>query len=344
MTDTAPIYTSRQLAEVVRPLDRPQQFLVNLFFPGVRLFETRRVDFHVLNMAREVAKYVHPDSVAAPRAERGFKIDSFEPAYIKELTPLTPSTMLDIRPGERVGGEMSPLERRAERIAQILLDHESAIMRRVEAMASTILATGAITVASDEYPTATVTFGRAGGQTVALADGARWGEGAVSPSDNLRSWANLVATSSGAVVDTVVMGGAAFELLVKEQTFRERLDNRRQTTGEIDMFQAPRGTDAWGAYQGTVGNVDFFTYSQPYTEGGVAKNMMHDHGVIMGSRRQLQGVVAYGAILDDEALQAAQWWPKMYRQHNPSRVFIESAAAPLPVPSRVNATFYAQVR
>jgi hypothetical protein len=344
MTDTAPIYTSRQLAEVVRPLDRPQQFLVNLFFPGVRLFETRRVDFHVLNMAREVAKYVHPDSVAAPRAERGFKIDSFEPAYIKELTPLTPSSMLDIRPGERIGGEMSPLERRGERIAQILLDHESAIMRRVEAMASTILATGAITVASSEFPTATVNFGRAGGQTLALTSALRWGESGVSPWANIVTWSNTVATASGAVVDTAVMGGSAFELLMAEQSFRDRLDNRRQTTGAIDMFQSPRGTDAWGAYQGTVGNIDFFTYSQPYTEGGVAQNMMHEHGVILGSRRQLQGVVTYGAILDDEALQAAQWWPKMYRQHNPSRVFIESAAAPLPVPSRVNATLYAQVR
>lgn len=344
MPDTAPIYSSRQLAEVVRPLDRPQQFLVDLFFPGARVFDTRRVDFHVLNMAREVAKYVHPDSVAAPQAERGFKIDSFEPAYLKPLTPLKPSGMMDIRPGERIGGEMSPLERRADRISQILLDHEAQIMRRIEAMASTILATGAITVVSDEFPTATINFGRDAGQTLALTTTARWGESGVSPSANLRSWAATVATNSGAVVDTCVMGGAAFELLVAEDAFRDRLDNRRQSGGSLEMFQAPKGSDAWGSYQGTVGNVDYFTYSQPYTEGGVAKNMMHDHGVILGSRRQMQGVVTYGAILDDEALVPAQWWSKMYRVHNPSRVFIESASAPLPVPSRVNAAMYAQVR
>lgn len=344
MSDTAPIYTSRQLAEVVRPLDRPQQFLVQTFFPGVRLFDTRRVDFHVLNMAREVAKYVHPDSKAAPKAERGFKIDSFEPAYIKQLTPLTPSSMLDIRPGERIGGEMSPLERRAERIAQILLDHEAAIMRRVEVMASTILATGAITVSSDEFPSATINFGRAAGQTIALTSTARWGESGVSPSANLRSWAATVATNSGAVVDTCVMGGAAFELLVSEQSFRDRLDNRRQSQGSIDLFEVPKGVDAWGSYQGTVGNIDFWTYSQPYTENGSGANVMHEHGVILGSRRQMQGVVTYGAIMDMEALRAAQWWSKMYQEHNPSRTFIESASAPLPVPSRVNAALYAQVR
>lgn len=344
MSDTAPIYSSRQLVEVVRPLDRPQQFLVNLFFPGARLFDTRRVDFHVLNMAREVAKYVHPESVAVPQAERGFKIDSFEPAYLKPLTPLTPSSMLDIRPGERVGGEMSPLERRADRISQILLDQEAQVMRRVEAMASTILATGAITVQSDEFPTSTISFGREAGQTLALTTTARWGETGVSPSQNLRTWSQTVATNSGAVVDTCVMGGEAFELLVAEQSFRDRLDNRRQNDGDINLFQSPKGTDAWGSYQGTVGNIDYFTYSQPYTEGGVAKNMMHPHGVILGSRRQMQGVVAYGAILDDEALIPARWWPKMYRVHNPSRVFIESASAPLPVPSRVNAAMYVQVR
>lgn len=344
MPDTAPIYTSRQLAEVVRPLDRPQQFLVNLFFPAVRLFETRRVDFHVLNMAREVAKYVHPDSVAAPQAERGFVIDSFEPAYLKPLTPLKPSGALNIRPGERVGGDMSPLERRAERIAQTVLDHEAQVMRRVEQMAATILATGAITVESDEFPTATVSFGRNAGQTLALTLAARWGESGVSPIANLNTWSQTVATNSGAVVDTCVMGGSAWELLVRDQTFLDRLDNRRQNDGDLNLFTAPKGTDAWGAYQGSVGNVDYFTYSQPYTEAGVAKNMMHEHGVILGSRRQMQGVVTYGAIEDDEALIAAQFWSKMYRVHNPSRVFIESAAAPLPVPSRVNAAMYVQVR
>jgi len=344
MSDTAPLYTSRQLAELVRPLDRPQQFLVNLFFPNVRLFETRRVDFHVLNMAREVAKYVHPDSVASPQAERGFKIDSFEPAYLKPLTPLKPSNMLDIRPGERVGGEMSPLERRADRVAQTVLDHEAQVLRRIEQMASTILATGAITVVSDEYPTATVDFGRDASQTLALTTSARWGEDGVSPTANIRNWSQTVATNSGAVVDTCVMGGAAFELLVAEESFRDRLDNRRQNDGDINLFQSPKGTDAWGSYQGTVGNVDYFTYSQPYTEGGVAKNMMHEYGVILGGRHQLHGVVTYGAIEDDEALVAAQFWSKMYRVHNPSRVFIEAAAAPLPVPARVNASMYVQVR
>ena len=47
------LYTSRQLAEVVRPLDRPQQFLASVFFPTVRLFDTTRIDFHVLNVAQE---------------------------------------------------------------------------------------------------------------------------------------------------------------------------------------------------------------------------------------------------------------------------------------------------
>lgn len=344
MPDTAPIYSSRQLAELVRPLDRPQQFLVDVFFPTPRLFDTRRIDFHVLNMSREVAKFVHPDSVASPVEERGFKIDSFEPAYVKPLTPLKPSSMLDIQPGERHGGELSPVQRRANRVAQILLDHEASIMRRIEAMASEILATGAITVESDEFPRATVDFGRASGQTLVLAGGARWGESGVSPSANIKSWASTIALNSGAVASTCVMGGSAFELLMQDQVFADKLNNRRQSAGSIDMFEVPKGVDAWGSYQGTVGNIDFWTYSQPYTEGGVARNMMHEYGVILGAPRQMQGAVCYGAIMDMEALTPAQFWAKMYPVHNPSRTFIESASAPLPVPSRVNAAMYVQVR
>lgn len=338
------LYTSRQLAELVRPLDRPQQFLQSVFFPSARLFETRKIDFAVLNMAREVAQFVHPDSTARAVAERGSKIDSFEPAYIKQLTPITPQTALDLMPGETYGGDRSPQERVADRIAQIIVDHEAAIARREEVMCSTILATGAITVTGDEYPTATVSFGRAAGQTVALTSTARWGETGVSPQANIRTWVNLVSSSAGAAVDTAVLGDEAWELLLAESAFRERLDNRRQMSGEIEMLTVAKGEDAWGVYQGRVGNIDYWTYSQPYTEAGTAKNVMHPHGVILGSKRQLGGVMGYGAILDMDALIAAKFWSQNYDTKNPSRRWIESAAAPLPIPTRVNASFYAQVR
>jgi len=295
-------------------------------------------------VAQEIAKFVHPDSKAKPVAERGSRIDSFTPAYVKQLTALTPSTMLDILPGETYGGDRSPVERRAERIAQIVTDHEAAIMRRIEVMAATVLATGAITVTGEDYPTATVDFGRAAGQTVALTTTARWGESGVSPQANLRTWAGLVSASSGAAIDTVVMGDEAWELQLTEAEFRERLDNRSQTPTSVQMLLDAKGVDAWGNYQGRLGNIDYWTYSQPYTADGSAANVMHPHGVIMGSARQLQGVLAYGAIMDMEALVAARFWSKMYDENNPSRTFIESAAAPLPIPARVNATFYAQVR
>lgn len=338
------LYTSRQLADLVRPLDRPQQFLTSLFFPTPRLFETRRIDFHVLNMAREVAKFVHPDSSARAVSERGSKIDSFDPAYIKQLTAVTPSTMLDILPGEVYGGELSPQQRRAMRIAQITLDHEAAIARRVEVMASTILATGAITVTGDDYPTQTVSFGRAGGQTVGLTTTARWGETGVSPMANLRTWAGLVSSSSGASVDTCVMGDEAWELALAEEAFRERLDNRSQVPTQVQMMLTAKGEEAWGTYQGRIGSIDYWTYSQPYTADGSTLNVMHQHGVILGSPRQMMGVVGYGAILDMEALMPAVFWSKMFTENNPSRLFIESASAPLPIPPRVNASFYAQVR
>ena len=338
------LYTSRQLAEVVRPLDRPQQFLASVFFPTVRLFDTARIDFHVLNVAQEIAQFVHPDAKAKPVAERGSKIDSFTPAYIKQLTALTPSSMLDILPGEIYGGERSPVARRAERIAQIIADHEAAIMRRIEVMCAKVLATGAITVSGEDYPTSTVSFGRAAGQTVALTTTARWGESGVSPQGNLRSWAALVSASSGASIDTVVMGDEAWELALAETAFRERLDNRSQMPTSVQMLLESRGQDAWGTFQGRLGNIDYWTYSQPYTEGGAAANVMDPYGVIMGSARQLQGVLAYGAIMDMEALSPATFWSKMFTENNPSRTLIESAGAALPIPARVNATFYAKVR
>jgi len=232
MPDTAPIYASRQLVALVQPLDRPQQFLRNLLFATAPALSDRlRIDFHVYNMAREVAKFVSPESTASATAERGFKIDSFEPAYIKELTPLTPGSLLNITPGEIIGGELSPLERRSVRVQQILADHEARIMRRVEQMCSTVLATGAITIEGDDYPAATVSYNRNAGHTVTLTSTARWGESGVSPFANLRTWTKTVATNSGAAVDTCVMGPESFELLTQDTEFAARLDN-----GESDLL------------------------------------------------------------------------------------------------------------
>jgi hypothetical protein len=76
--------------------------------------------------------------------------------------------------GERIGGDMSPAEREQANLVFEMEDQIRMIDRRLEWMAARALSAGSITVAGDGFPTASITFGRSNGNTVALTSGQRW--------------------------------------------------------------------------------------------------------------------------------------------------------------------------
>jgi len=59
--------------------------------------------------------------------------------------------------------------------------------------------------------------------------------------------------------------------------------------------------------------------------------------VLLGSRA-VDGVKAYGAILDVNSLEPADIYPKMWDQEDPSARYIMSQSAPLMIPVNPNAT------
>lgn len=338
------LYTTRTLVRVLNGLDEPQTFLLDRFFPEMVLFNTERIDFDVLDRAQGLAPFVSPLAKGTAQKLAGYTTDSFTPAYVKPKSVVDPDKPLKRRPGEQFGGELSPQQRRDAMIADILNDHRNRIRRRKEWMAAKVLATGALTVVGEDYPSATVSFGRDAALTVALLTTSRWGESGVSPMDDIESWAELVASKSGAMSTDVVMDPKAWGLARADTKFKEALDNRRQMTGSVELGPTVRGEGAYGTYVGSIGPFDFWVYQQPYTdENGTAQNMLPDYSVILGSP-QIEGYQAQGAIRDPRAgYQALEIFPKNWIEEDPPAEFVMSQSAPLVVPARPNATFYAKV-
>ena len=95
---------------------------------------------------------------------------------------------------------------------------------------------------------------------------------------------------------------------------------------------------------GTIGELTFIQYSQPYTIGGAKNNFWPTYGVGIFDPLQFQGMFGYGAILDNQELRSVERFPFMWQTFNPSRTHAQTQSAPLPIAPEPNASLFALVR
>lgn len=340
------LYTTAELVLALQAMDRPKAFLRDTFFSNRILSDKEDIAIDKLLKRRKMAPFVSPDVPAKERALRGRKVETFQPAYVKPMNTIRPSDTIKRGHGEIIGGSDSPAARRQDIINQTLLDQDDEITRREEWMCAQILRTGAVTVSGEDYETQIVDFQRPVGQTIALTGVNRWGESGVAVRDSIRSWGTTVQKASGGVATEVILGAGAAELLQKDADIREVLDNRRQSTGNMELGPVIAGAqDNPAAYIGSIGQFNFWTYAQWFEDdAGNEVEVWPDFGVGIMAPGAFAGNMAYGAILDMASLVPAQRYPKDFMTDNPSREHLITQAAPLPVPSDVTGSLFALVR
>ncbi len=339
------LLNTAELVAVLPPRDRPEAFLRSTMFSTMVLSEMEEIVFDKILPDRELAPFVHPDVPGKDSANRGFKATSFTPAYVKPQNTLRPRQNMIRIPGERIAGDTSPAQRYAYNLATIIDDQDLRITRREEAMCSQALRTGRVVVEGEDYPTQVVDFDRHEDLTIALTGAARWGEAGVDPMDDIDLWVQLLADTDGYTARSAVLGPGAAGFLKRSQRFLDALDNRRQDGGIFQL--GPVSTGAEGMYHtilGTIGQLTFVQYSQPYTIAGAKQNFWPTYGVGIFDPYGFQGHFAYGAILDNEALRSMERFPDMWPEKNPSRTIVQTQSAPLPIMPEPNASLFALVR
>lgn len=339
------LLNTAELLSVLPPRDRPEAFLRDRYFSTTVLSDMEEIVFDRILPDRELAPFVHPDVPGKDSANRAFKVTSFTPAYVKPQNTLRPRGNMIRMPGERIGGAVSPAQRYAFNLATIIDDQDLRITRREEFMCSQALRTGQVVVDGEDYPTQTVNYGRDAVLTIALSGSDRWGETGVDPYDDIEEWVALLGSTGGFTAREVLLGPGAAGLLKRSERFMKVLDNRRQDGGLMQLGPVSTGAEAsYSAVLGTVGELTFVQYSQPYTVGGVKQNFWPNYGVGIFDPFSFMGHFAYGAILDNQALQAMERFPDMWFERNPSRTLIQTQAAPLPVMPEPDASLFALVR
>jgi hypothetical protein len=344
------IYNTTTLLGTMRQFEPVSDYWLSLGFGSTVQFDTEEVDFNKIQENRKIAPLVVPTAQGVPIYSAAEERVSLKPAYVKPKDAVSASRVI-----RRVAGfgelnntaPMSPQQRYAAIVADILRQHREAIERRWEWMASEAIQHGQVTLEDDNYPRKVVDFKRLASHTITLPGGGRWGDAGVSILGLLESWKTMMRRAKfGGVANRVTIGTGAWEVMQDDAEIRELLktDYSPETKNGLGINLGVReGLEVeWvGRVNGTT---DVYVYSDYYEdENGNAVEFMDSRDVVLTSP-SMNGVRCFAAIQDVASNFAPlAIFPKMWNAEDPSATFVMSQSAPIMVPMNPNATLRARV-
>lgn len=336
------LYSTAELRKVMVNTNPPEQYFLNRLYPEQMNFDTEEIMFDQLALGRRMAPFVAPNVQGRVLKRSGYYTRTFRPAYVKPKDVVNPNRMLRRMAGEALGGEMTPGQRWQATVAAYQLDHRNQVWRRWEWMAAQAALNGEVTISGEDYPTVTVTFGRAANHTVVLTGTDAWDDAASTPITDLNTWSKRVADAEGFPVSRITMGTTAYDWFIKHADIKALLETRRGSTSTAETGPN-KGERVF--YGGRFGTHDVWVYSDVYEDdAGVTQPMMDPRDILLEAEGGYDGVRAYGAIQDAKAgLQSFDIFSKMWENEDPSVVYLLTQSAPLMIPGRPNCTLRARV-
>jgi hypothetical protein len=334
------IFTTAVLNRVVSELPAPAPFILNSFFRNIQTETSEEIHFDVDSSRRRLAPFVAPIVAGKVVLDKGYTTKTFTPAYIKDKRVFAANRPFKRAIGERIGGNLDPMQRLQLALANNLMDQTDMLTRRQEVMAVEALRTGAVTVVGDLYPTQTVNFGRHADLTVTLAGATLWGAAGVEPLDDVQTWSMKVTEKSGSTADTLVMDVEAWKLFSASAKVQKLLDRFRGADQLV-----PTVTGEGGRYMGNIGTFDIWVYAGWYEHPDtLALTPYLPARTVLVLGADVEGTRAYGAIKDEAAgFQAMPYFAKSWVEQDPAVRYLMLQSAPLTVPYRVNASLGATV-
>lgn len=338
------LYDTSTLLGVMADLPPVPNYWLTLGFGRQVNFQDEYIDFEKLTRLRKLAPFVAPTAQGRPIYSEGSTVTRFKPAYVKPKDAVNPNRMIQKRAGELVvPGNIGPQARWNAVVADIIREHRESIERRWEWMAAQAMLYGAVTVVGQDYPERVVDFGRDPGNTVTLTGANTWDGTSADIIGDLNEWrAQVRNVKFGGPVSRATLGTLAWDALSKDPEVRKQLDTQvRGTSGDI-ITGVREGQQI--EYMGRLGTLDLYVYSDYYEQAdGTVVPFMDPRDVLLSSPA-VDGVRAFGAILDQHAnFASVPIFTRMFDENDPPLAFVMSQSAPLMVPVNPNATLRARV-
>lgn len=339
------IYDTNTLIQVVPNLKKSQNFLLDKCFAGVADPDSEEISIDIDLGLRRMAPFVSPLVEGAMVEQRRYQTNTFKPPYIKDRR--VPDLRKPVRRmmGERIGGggitgamrEMANLQFEME-------DQVDMVDRRLEWMAAQTLLLGTVTVAGSGFASVTIDFGRDANLTVALTGGSTWKTAGVSPAASIVDWQKRVLKASGAIVTDIIFTTTPYELFLADPLVKGAVFY--PTLGQNGNVLNPGAMIKTGAiYMGRWGAFNCWVYNDWYIDPtSLVETEMLPDGTVLLTSEDMLGLRAFGMILDPvHQYQAIPYAPKTWVMEDPAQRLIMMQSAPLPIPSRVNASLGATV-
>ncbi|MFZ6686590.1 major capsid protein [Undibacterium sp. SXout11W] len=337
------IYSSIVLANVVAYLPQAQTFFLDRYFQKEQRSQTEMIAFDVEGGARRMAPFVSPLVQGKVVQGKGFATKTFEPAYIKDKRVFDPTKALKRSIGEQIGGTLSPEERTQINLRSELADQIAIATRRLEWMATQALLTGKVLVSGESYAPVVVDYGRNPAHTIVKIAGSKWSDPGVNPLNDLQDWAlGLILKNSGAMARDVIMTTDVWEVFRENPFVQKRWNSLNANNAKLALDSV---TEVGGVYMGSIDGFNIFVYADWYVDplDNIEKPMI-PAGTVLMCGAQVEGVRAFAAIRDEAAgFQSLPFYPKSWVENDPSVRYLLMQSAPLPYPSRPNASLSATV-
>jgi hypothetical protein len=339
-------YDTVSLIGTMQSLKRPARFVRDTLFSQIIRFNTRKIAMDMIIEDQRVAPFIAPVVAGRVRRDKGFTTTLYEAPYVKEKDEVILSDMLSRGPGEALGGDVSPSTRRDDKIVELLGKQDDRITRREELMCIELARTGRVTVQGDGYDNVVIDYQRAAGLTKVLTLGARWSQNTSDPLADMQAWSlEAQRTSHGGplttfIFDTMAAGAFLQRLVARGE---DKLLSREYRGGASALQLGPDAMQQY--YLGRINNFDLWVYQgQVELDNGTIANVLPDFTVI-GASPVAGGVMAYGAVLIGNVLEALDRAPRLTGGplFDPANEYLVTECAPLPVCTRINGTFCATV-
>ncbi len=308
-------------------------FFLMMFFPQLIEFDTAEIAFDKIKKGITLAPFVAPMVAGKANKKRGGVLKTFAPAYVKPTDNVNPQMLLKRRPGERMGGELSPAERRLAVIGQLLDDQDMSIVHREEWMAVQAVTTGQVVVAGEDYESQVVDYGRSAANAITLAGTAKWDTvdpATYDPTDDIETWAE----NASGIVGRLIFDKYGWTKFHAMAAVKDKLDNTQR--GGTSSLQLGPQLQKEVQFKGYFGEYEVYVYTGKYTDpaDNTEKYYMPANTLVMGPVAS-DNVMAYGAIQDVKAnangVVAASRYPSNWFTDNPSVEWLQTQSAPLPV-------------
>ncbi len=326
------LYNLRSLMGIIKTMKRPRTFLRDTFFPGITEFATKAVDVDVKIGTRKLAAYVSPMAEGKVVEDEGYTTSSFAPPYVKEKKSIKPLELFAREAGATIysAGD-SPALRAARELGEKMAVLDDRFTRLEEYQCSQALDTGIVTCVGDGI-NATVDFQMPASHKITLSGTDLFTDSASNPGDTLIDVCDMIAQDSGLSPNRAIMGLTAWKAFSNNAAVKDKLNNRRIISGQINPQNLPNGVSFLGTYSDAGVDLDLYAYKEWYVDpvSGTEKPMVPLDKLWIGSTRA-RNKKLYGAIQDLKAggLAAMARFPKSWEVDDPSVRWLLLQSAPL---------------